>query len=169
MKIFIQAPRGCPVAPETGSFLAGPQPSCVAVVQSAVAPWRRGRGARRRRSARGHGGAGRLGAAAVVRGPGPGSGQRLFGGSAAGQRGGEAHGGPEQPLGQGDGRGGPGAPGRRLHITSQLFRSGPGAGTGVAAGAPRRAGERREGPERPHTGSLRGPGVPGEAGAARGS
>lgn len=123
-----------------------------------------GRGAGRRRSAREHGGAGRLGVAAVARGLGPGARQRLFGGSAAGQRGCEAHGGPEQPPGQGDDRGGPGAPGRRLHVSSQLVRPGPGAGTRVTAGAPRRAGERRVG-RAAALGLPAAPGIPAEAGA----
>lgn len=40
---------------------------------------------------------------AMSRGLGPDARQRLLGGSAAGQRGREAHGGPEQPPSQGDG------------------------------------------------------------------
>lgn len=77
-----------------------------------------------------------------ARGLGPSARQRLSRCTAIGQRGREAHGGPEQPPGQGDGRGGPGAPGRQLHVPRHLLSAGLGAGARGPAGTPRRAGER---------------------------
>ena len=146
-----QALGGPPVATETGSSPLGAAILGRRRAQWAAAPWRtRGARAGGRTAAQlihGHGGARSPpgAAAAADRGLGPDAGPRLRGGAAAGQRGREAHRGPEQPLGQGDGRGGPGVHGRQLLAPRRLLPSGSGARAGGPAGVPRRAGERGPG------------------------
>lgn len=145
---YSRAPRRQPVALEIGVLPLWAPPSCGASPGPMSACTVAGGGAAAALGAAcgstrpGHGGAHRPPASALnARGLEPGAEQRLPGGTAAGQRGREAHGGPQQPPGQGDGRGGPGAPGRRLHVPRSLLPPGPGARARGPAGAPRRAGE----------------------------